>query len=116
MGLGLGPLWNIENSRRFTDTHGEKWEIHPEARRKDLRIKLLPFPARNDPELMLERGWLRVIVEFYGHDEVEKIGVAVRKGELILQSHLPLCSYHNTIALPKGFRIISEATLRNGIL
>ncbi|MFA4880433.1 MAG: hypothetical protein WC650_02315 [Candidatus Doudnabacteria bacterium] len=116
LGLGLGPLWNIEDSRRFTDAPEKKWEIHPEARRKDLRIKLLPFPARNDPELMLEHGWLRVIVEFYGHDEVEKIGVAVRKSELILQSHLSLCPYRNTIALPEGFGTISEATLRNGIL
>lgn len=45
--LGLGHL---EDSRRFTDAPEGKWEIHPEARRKDLQIKLLPFPARNDPE------------------------------------------------------------------
>lgn len=112
-GLGLGHL---EDSRRFTDAPEGKWEIHPEARRKDLRIKLLSFPARNDPELMLEQGWLRVVTEFYGHNEIEKIEVAVREGELILQSHLSLCPYRNTIALPEGFRTISEATLRNGVL
>lgn len=59
---------------------------------------------------------MRVVTEFYGHNEIEKIEVAVREGELILQSHLSLCAYHNTIALPEGFRTISEATLRNGVL
>lgn len=99
---------------RDSDTPEIQWELPRETRHKNPQVGLLLFPERNEPELMPEQGWLRVIVEFCGHNDPGETEMAINDGNLILQSKL--CSYQNTIPLPKGFSTISQVTLKNGIL
>lgn len=114
LGLGLIDLLDTEYPQYSTNISG-KWEALQEVTHQNFQVRLSSFPKRNDPVLLRKKDELKVIVEFYSH-KLSDIGITVDDDNLILQSNLPLCSYQNTIALPKGFDTISKATLKNGIL